>query len=138
PSFTNNVLYKQFPQVSVQTYAQGAGLAVTGAAPNEFDQLGGATRTLNPQDTWQTQYHATFIKTRHKIRAGVDLQLIKLNAYNSQQSAGQFIFDRNYTQGPDPTVASLNGGNGFSSFLLGIPINGAITITRPLFLYQKY
>jgi outer membrane receptor protein involved in Fe transport len=135
---TRNILFPQFPQVSIQTYAQGAGLAVTGAAPNEFDQLGGVGRNLNPQDTWHAQYHATIIKTRHKIKAGADHQLIKLNAFNSQQSAGQYIFDRVYSQGPDPTVTALNSGHGFASFLLGVPQDGAITITRPLFLYQRY
>ncbi|MBZ2180770.1 MAG: TonB-dependent receptor domain-containing protein [Acidobacteriota bacterium] len=135
---TRNILFQQFPQVSIQTYAQGAGLAVTGAAPNEFDQLGGVGRNLNPQDTWHAQYHATIIKTRHKIKAGADHQLIKLNAFNSQQSAGQYIFDRVYSQGPDPTVTALNSGHGFASFLLGVPQDGAITITRPLFLYQRY
>jgi hypothetical protein len=138
PEVTRNILLPQFPQISIQTYAQGAGLAVTGAAPNEFDQLGGTGRNLTPQDTWHAQYHTTFIKTRHKIKSGVDLQLIKLNAYNSQQSAGQYIFDRLYTQGPDPTVTALNSGHGFASFLLGVPQAGAITITRPLFLYQRY
>ncbi|HZT38432.1 MAG TPA: TonB-dependent receptor [Bryobacteraceae bacterium] len=138
PNFTQYVKYAQFPNISVQTYAAGTGLTVTQASPNDFAQLGQATRTLNPQDNWQAQYQFTFIKTRHTIRAGTDLQLIKLNAYNSQYSAGQFNFDRTYTQGPDPTSTTLNGGNGLASLLLGIPVAGTITITNPLFLYQKY
>lgn len=138
PAVTRNILFQQFPQISVQTYAQGAGLAVTGAAPNEFDQLGGATRALAPQDSYHAQYHVTLIKTRHKIKTGFETQLIKLNVFNSQQSAGQYIFDRVYTQGPDPSVTALNSGNGFASFLLGVPQAGAITITRPLSLYQRY
>ena len=138
PNLTNNVLYKQFPTIAVQTYNSGSGLSVTQASPNDFAQLGGSTRTLNPQDTWQAQYHVTMIKTRHKIKVGADLQLIKLNAYNSQYSAGQFFFDRTYTQGPDPTTTTLNGGNGLASLLLGIPATGTLTITHPLFLYQKY
>ena len=138
PQFTNNILYKQFPAINVQTYNAGSGLSVTQASPNDFGQLGGPTRTLNPQDTWQAQYHLTWIKTRHSINFGVDLQLIKLNAYNSQYSAGQFNFDRSYTQGPDPNSTTLNGGNGLASLLLGIPVAGTLTITRPLFLYQKY
>lgn len=138
PAVTRNILFQQFPQISVQTYAQGAGLAVTGAAPNEFDQLGGVGRSLAPQDSWHAQYHVTMIKTRHKIKAGFESQLIKLNVFNSQQSAGQYIFDRLYSQGPDPNVTALNSGNGFASFLLGVPQAGAITITRPLSLYQRY
>ena len=57
PPFTDNILYKQFPAINVQTYNSGSGLSVTNASPNDFDPLGGATSTLNPQDTWQTQYH---------------------------------------------------------------------------------
>jgi hypothetical protein len=138
PPLTNNILYKQFPAINVQTYNAGSGLSVTQASPNDFDPLGGATRTLNPQDTWQAQYHFTLVKSRHTLKFGADLQLIKLNAYNSQYSAGQFNFDRTYTQGPDPTQTTLNGGNGLASLLLGIPVASTITITHPLFLYQKY
>jgi hypothetical protein len=136
--FLKHVTYQQFPAISVQTYNSGSGLSVTGSSPNDFGQLGGPTRTLNPQDTWQLQYQFNWIKTRHSMRFGTDLQLIKLNAYNSQYSAGQFNFDRTYTQGPDPTSTTLNGGNGLASMLLGIPVAGTITITNPLFLYQKY
>jgi hypothetical protein len=32
----------------------------------------------------------------------------------------------------------LNGGHGFASFLLGVPQTGAITISRPLMLWQWY
>ena len=137
-SYTNNILYKQFPTINVQTYNAGSGLSVTQASPNDFGALGGQTRTLNPQDTWQAQYAITWIKTRHSISFGTDLQLIKLNAYNSQYSAGQFNFDRTYTQGPDPQSTTLNGGNGLASLLLGTPVAGTITETNPLFLYQKY
>jgi len=67
-----------------------------------------------------------------------DLQLIKMNAYNSQYSAGQYAFDRTYTQGPDPNQSTLNGGNGMATMLLGLPIAGALTISNRLFLYNKY
>src|SRR6185437_304093 len=124
PNFTNYVTYRQFPAISVQTYNAGSGLTVTGASPNDFGMLGGPTRTLNPQDNWQLQYQINWIKTRHNIKFGTDLQLIKLNAYNSQYSAGQFNFDRTYTQGPDPSSNTLNGGNGLASLLLGVPVAG--------------
>ncbi len=137
-NFLSNVTYKQFPAINVQTYNSGSGLSVTGSSPNDFGQLGGPTRTLNPQDNWQLQYQLNWIKTRHNIKFGTDLQLIRLNAYNSQYSAGQFNFDRAYTQGPDPNTTTLNGGNGLASLLLGVPVAGTITITNPLFLYQKY
>jgi hypothetical protein len=138
PAFTNYVGYNQFPAISVQTYNAGSGLQVTGASPNDFDMLGGPTRTLVPQDNWQAQYQLNWIKKRHNIKFGTDLQLVRMNAYNSQYAAGQFNFDRTYTQGPDPSTTTLNGGNGLASLLLGVPVGGTITITNPLFLYYKY
>ncbi len=101
--------------------------------------LGGPTRTLTPtQDDWQAQYQFNWLKKRHNIKFGTDLQLVRMNAYNSQYAAGQFNFDRTYTQGPDPSTNTLNGGNGLASLLLGVPVGGTITITNPLFLYYKY
>jgi Carboxypeptidase regulatory-like domain/TonB dependent receptor len=138
PAFTNYVGYNQFPAISVQTYNAGSGLQVTGASPNDFGMLGGPTRTLVPQDNWQAQYQLNWIKKRHNIKFGTDLQLVRMNAYNSQYAAGQFNFDRTYTQGPDPSTTTLNGGNGLASLLLGVPVAGTITITNPLFLYYKY
>ncbi|MDQ6699943.1 MAG: carboxypeptidase regulatory-like domain-containing protein [Acidobacteriota bacterium] len=138
PPLTDNILYKQFPVINVQTYNTGSGLSVTQAAPTDFDMLGGATRGLDPQDTWQAQYHFTIVRGRQNIKFGTDLQLIKLNAYNSQYADGQFNFDRVYTQGPDPNQTTLNGGNGLASLLLGIPVASTLTLQYPLFLYQKF
>ena len=135
---TSNVLYQQFPQITVQQYNSGSGLVVSTFNASEIDQLGGATKTLAPQDTWHAQYHVTWVKGRHKIKTGVDAQLLRMNAYNSQFSAGQYFFDRVYTQGPDPSVTASNSGHGFASFLLGVPASGTLTFTPRMFLYQRY
>jgi hypothetical protein len=137
-NLTSNVLYKQFPQITVQQYNSGSGLVVSTFNASEIDQLGGATKTLAPQDTWHAQYHVTWVKSRHKIKAGVDVQLLRMNAYNSQFSAGQYFFDRTYVQGPDPSVTASNSGHGFASLLLGVPQAGTLTFTPRMFLYQNY
>jgi hypothetical protein len=111
---------------------------VTTFGAEEVGQLGGATKTLAPQDTWHAQYHFTWVKNKHKFRFGTDLQLLRMNAYNSQFSAGQYFFDRTYVQGPDPSVSAANSGHGFASFLLGVPQAGTLTFTPRMFLYQHY
>ncbi len=135
---TSNVLYQQFPQITVQQYNSGSGLVVATFNASEIDQLGGATKTLAPQDTWHAQYHVTWVRGRHKIRTGIDLQLLRMHAYNSQFSAGQYFFDRTYVQGPDPSVTASNSGHGFASLLLGVPAAGTLTFTPRMFLYQNY
>lgn len=137
PNVTNYVGYNQFPAISVDTYATGGGLAVTGAPSADFDSLGGATRTYAPMNTWNANYHFTWIKNRHSLKFGTDDALMTSFLYNSQYAAGQYIFDRTYTQGPNPLTTTLNGGNGLASLELGVPISGTLTITNPLFLYQK-
>src|SRR4030095_15644926 len=86
----------------------------------------------------QTQHPMTCRKARHKIKTGVEARLLRMNAYNSQFSAGQYFFDRTYVQGPDPSVTASNSGHGFASLLLGVPQAGTLTFTPRMFLYQNY
>ncbi|MCC6537027.1 MAG: carboxypeptidase regulatory-like domain-containing protein [Bryobacterales bacterium] len=137
-SLANAVTYKQFPQILVQQYATGTGLAVATFGADEVSGLGGAGKNLLPQDTWHGQYHVTWIRGRHRIKAGADFQRMKMGAFNSRNSAGQFVFDRTFTQGPNPAETRLNGGNAFASFLLGIPVSGSIETTPYMMLFQRY
>jgi hypothetical protein len=72
------------------------------------------------------------------VKFGVDLQRMKMAAFLSRNAGGQFLFDRVYTQGPNPAVAAINSGNGFASFLLGVPISGSIETTPYMSLFQRY
>jgi hypothetical protein len=132
------VTYRQIPQIQVQQYATGSGLAVATFGSTEVTGLGGTSRDLLPQDTWHAQYHITWIRGRHKIKAGADLQRLKMAAFNSRLSGGQFNFDRTYTQGPNPAVTALNSGSGFASFLLGVPLSGSLDTTPSMMLFQRY
>ena len=137
-SLQNAVTYQQFPQILVQQYATGTGLAVATFGADEVTGLGGAGKNLLPQDTWHGQYHVTWLRGRHNFKMGVDLQRLKMAAFNSRNSAGQFNFDRTYTQGPDPSQTAINSGHGFASFLLGAPIAGSIDTTPRMMLFQRY
>jgi hypothetical protein len=137
-SLADVVTYRQIPQVQVQQYASGSGLAVATFGSTEVSSLGGTSRNLLPQDTWHAQYHVTWLRGRHKLKFGVDLQRMKMAAFNSRNSGGQFNFDRTYTQGPNPAQTGLNSGNGFASFLLGVPVSGSLDTTPSMYLFQRY
>ena len=52
PPLTSNVLYQAVPAINVQTYNSVVAWPQrrpTRSSPNDFDPLGGATRTLNPR-----------------------------------------------------------------------------------------
>ncbi len=142
-SLADAVTYRQFPEILVQQYATGTGLAVATFGANEVGNLGvgqtgGNSKNQSPQDTWHALYHLTWVRGRHNIKVGVDLQRMKMAAFLSRNSGGQFVFDRVYTQGPNPAVTAINSGHGFASFLLGVPISGSIETTPYMYLFQRY
>jgi hypothetical protein len=142
-SVANRVTYQQFPEILVQQYSTGSGLAVATFGANEVGNLGvgqsgGNSKNISPQDTWHAMYHVTWIRGRHSIKAGVDLQRMKMSAFLSRNSGGQFVFDRTYTQGPNPAVTQIDRGNAFASFLLGVPISGSMETTPFMSLFQRY
>jgi hypothetical protein len=142
-SLANAVTYKQFPEILVQQYATGTGLAVATFGANEVGNLGvgqsgGNSKNLSPQDTWHTLYHLTWIRGRHSLKAGVDLQRMKMAAFLSRNAGGQFVFDRTYSQGPNPAMTAIDRGHAFASFLLGVPISGSIETTPRMSLFQRY
>lgn len=137
-SLARDVQYKTFPTISVSQYTVGTGLSVTGGSSAEVGDLNGAGKNYTPQDTYQIQYHVTYLRNRHKFKMGTDLQLLRLSTFNTIAPAGRYFFDRNYTQGPDPSVRSSTSGHGYASLLLGTPISGNISFGPALKIYGRY
>jgi hypothetical protein len=137
-SLANDVQYKTFPTISVSQYTVGTGLSVTGGSSAEVGNLAGAGKNYTPQDTYQVQYHVTYLRNRHKLKMGTDLQLLRLSTFNTIAPAGRYFFDRVYTQGPDPSQRSPTSGHGFASLLLGIPISGNLSFGPSLMIYGRY
>jgi len=143
PTVANAVTFRQFPEIDVNQYYTSSGLTVSTFNSPEVTCLGtgqgcGSSASLNPQDSWHAQYQVTWIHGRHQLKAGADFQRMKLNAFLSRNSGGQFVFDRTYTGGPDPSKTATNAGNGFATLLLGIPIAGSMETTPFMSLFQRY
>jgi outer membrane receptor protein involved in Fe transport len=64
---------------------------------------------------------------RHTLRSGASWRLYQLNAYDLASSSGSFTFDSTYTRASS-TSASAPIGQGFASFLYGIPSSGSFPI----------
>ena len=137
-SLAQDVQYKTFPTISVSQYTVGTGLSVTGGSSAEVGDLAGAGKNYTPQDTYQLQYHVTYLRNRHKFKMGVDLQSLRLSTFNTIAPAGRYFFDRVYTQGPDPSQRSSTSGSGFASLLLGVPVSGNLSFGPALRIYGKY
>lgn len=87
----------------------------------------------NPNQNYSTQLNhslngsITKIASSHSIKTGVEFRTFFINQLQNTQAEGALSFGTTYTQGSDPFQASATAGNGFASFLLGIP-TGSIAI----------
>jgi hypothetical protein len=80
---------------------------------------------------------------RHTLKLGADYRKIGLDALLSGQTSGDFFFDRQYTQGPNPLVAASNAGSGLADLLLGYPTAdpasaSTIPVATPLNVFVRY
>lgn len=103
-----------FPSVAV------TGLGVTIQAPDSGGGLLGSCGLL--QDGYETfhQYaNTTNIRGSHTLKFGGNMGVNRLGTGRYGQAVFGTNFAPNFTQGPDPVVASASAGLGFASFLLG-------------------
>jgi hypothetical protein len=89
------------------------------------------------EGSYEGQAHLTWLKGPHTIKTGVDYLFVYFNEFRPTWPAGDFTFGRDYTQGPNPTVAGTDEGFGFATFLLGLPDGGQITKDPSLAASQK-
>ena len=99
--------------------------------------VGSTTNSNNTQQNVGALAHFTWSKGLHTLKTGADLQFAYLNAFKTQFSSGSYTFSRAFTQGPNPAAATVTGGNGIATFLLGLPTAGSFSIDPTLSVIQK-
>ncbi|MFL6416104.1 MAG: TonB-dependent receptor domain-containing protein [Bryobacteraceae bacterium] len=80
---------------------------------------------------------ATLIRGKHNIKFGAEHRIQQDFENTGFWTSGQFIFDRTFTQGPNPNVAAANLGNSIASMLLGTG-SGNITKMPSVFTSNHY
>jgi len=91
-------------------------------APAGYYRLGtgyslGMGRTGLDVHTWQLAN--TQVLSRHLLKFGGEARLMRNNV-SQYGNIGNFNFGRDFTQGPNPLLATSTAGDGFASFLLGL------------------
>jgi hypothetical protein len=112
-SFARSTPYPLFPTIAMGT--------------SDAQNLGGGNtpsrryiNQLNPEVNVHSLYG------RHALKYGANFIGVQDNNFSSARSGGNFTFNRSFTQGPDPTVASSLAGNDIASFILGTPGSGFV------------
>ncbi len=88
------------------------------------DTFGRPLAAGNPSATGTASIAFTKAYRKHSIKFGYDHRVYRRDNWNG--SSGDYAFNRGFTQGPNPLVASAAAGYGFASFLLGYPSSGSI------------
>src|SRR5262249_17730698 len=86
--------------------------------------------------TWGNSASITKIARAHTVKAGYQFTYYAGNPYD--RTPMSFTFNRGFTQGPNPTVASVTSGFGLASFELGMPAAGTATYVASREFSERY
>lgn len=116
-----------FPS-SLISQLDGQGIRFPRIAPDTVVPLG---ETTNRQ--WVTNYHnfagsVSKMHGNHSLRFGAEHRLMRENSVNFGRGAPTINFSTGWTRGPLDNAAGSPGGigQGFASFLLGLPTGGGV------------
>jgi hypothetical protein len=124
-SFANAVTYQKFPDGTIEGYGQ--------TGNNTF---GNRAYQDNLHTSWMVNGSVSKLVGRQTIKYGGDFRRLGLLEAGPDYSSGNFTFAKAWTQ-QNPNAPNIDSGNGFASFLLGIP-TGTTPVTVPLNFFVKY
>jgi hypothetical protein len=119
-ALTQQAQVLQFPNFNPTGYSG------VGAEPNDMFFLGADTYSLVPQ--------LTHIHGRHTLKIGGDYRVYRHNTWNPSNPTGGFNFSAAFTQGPNPLVSTLNGGDAYASMLMGAMASASAAVRA----YQSF
>jgi len=79
-------------------------------------------------NTYAFSSNMTHVRGKHNLKWGFQTQVKQNNSVGANSPAGNFTFNRAFTQGPDPTSTGSAIGHGIASFLVGTPASGFTSI----------
>jgi hypothetical protein len=119
PASYTSVVAPQFPVFNLTDTAG------TGNGSDSFTQY-------QPRNVWATLGSVAWQRGRHSLKFGGDWRILDFNEGQNSAASGNFTFDRTFTQGPNPVVASSTAGYGVASFLLGAASSGSVIAINPI------
>ena len=84
-----------------------------------YATLGNQDNRYNAFMTYSSSASLTRIHGSHTWKFGYEGRMIRVNNRESRATSGDFSFAASFTQGPNPSQAAVDRGNGLASLLLG-------------------
>ncbi len=115
--------------------SQGVFPRLTVSDLTPFPTFGGINASANHTVSGTASGTVTKIRGAQTWKAGYEFRIYQRNVFGINYPVGNYSFNRAFTQGPNPDVASVTSGYSVASLLLGTPasatagINAASTTT---------
>jgi hypothetical protein len=114
------------PTVPITNYTT---LGTTGPGDLPIAATGGSNMPIDKVGrVWQFIENFSWVKNRHTLKAGADIQQVSMYGYVTNSARPQFAFNGVYTQNPQ---ARAGTGHSYGDFLLGLTSN-AVVATRSI------
>lgn len=91
---------------------------------NGGSNFGGIASRGGPSHTTLASGALTKISGQHTLKGGYEHRFYAQNDWGREYSVGRYVFNRAFTQGPNPLQAGANSGYGVASLLAGTPASG--------------
>jgi hypothetical protein len=125
-NFDQNVSAQlNFPGVPFEPGTFNGGLPALTFDDGSAPELGssGFLPSIEKQNSYVLTDNYTWVKGRHSIKFGAEIRYEQFTIFQPEASRGTADFSAGFTDNP---ASPGSGGNGFASFLLGLPDGGSI------------
>lgn len=105
---------------------------------SDLTAFGGTNAAANHTTTGSASATMTKIRGAHTWKFGYEYRLYQRNEFTLNYPVGSYTFNRQFTQGPNPDVASVTSGYSVASLLLGDPASATAGINAASAITLKY
>src|SRR4051794_33432392 len=141
PSQGFDITQLGFPASLLQQSQNAAG-AKQGVFPrlsvSDLTTFGGTNASANHTNTASASGSVTKIYGQQTWKFGYEFRLYQRNDFGINYPIGNYSFNRQFTQGPNPDVASATSGYSVASLLLGVPASASAGISAADTVTLKY
>ena len=105
---------------------------------SDLTTFGGTNAAANHTNTGSASATMSKIHGQQTWKFGYEFRLYQRNEFTLNYPVGSYTFNRQFTQGPNPDVASATSGYSVAALLLGIPSSGTAGINVASATTLKY
>jgi len=120
-----------FPSITVNGYS----VSNIGFGASSLGPVAG-TIINNISNAYTGQTDVTHTRGQHVIKSGVEYRLFRSHGY--RPFLPLLTFSPGWTQGPNPQQGSVNAGNGFAGFLIGLAGGGGAQLNATQDIQTRY